>query len=217
MRHPFSLILIALITVTTTAPLLAQSKADEKELASYTLTLATMNKVVAAMRGMTQEMMNDPKYQQLMKFDEQIADLEKQIDTLQEKDELTDAESAKIDSLHEQVEKLRERKEQAEESMSTDAPSMNDAQSLDEMERGITAFPPMARALTREGLAPREYAKFMLAMLQAGMIHGFSQGKVDYAKLPAGVNPENIKFIAAHQAELEAMQKEFAAMGKPKN
>jgi predicted RNase H-like nuclease (RuvC/YqgF family) len=217
MRHALSLILIALITVTTAAPLLAQSKADEKELASYTLTLATMKRVVAAMRGMTQEMMNDPKYQQLMKFDEQIADLEKQIDTLQQKDEMTDAESAKADSLQEQVEKLRERKEQAEESMSTNSPSMNNAQSLDEMERAIAAFAPMARALKRESLTPREYAKFTLAMLQAGMIHGMSQGKVDYAKLPAGVNPENVKFIAAHQAELEAMQKEFAAMGKPKN
>lgn len=217
MRHGFSLILITLITVTISAPLLAQSKADEKELASYTLTLATMKRVVAAMRVMMQEMMSDPKYQQLMKFDEQIADLEKQLDTLQEKDELTDAESAKLESLLEQVEKLRERKEQAEESMSTNAPNMNNAQSLDEMERGIAAFPPMARALKREGLAPREYAKFMLAMLQAGMIHGFSQGKVDYAKLPPGVNPDNVKFIAAHQAELEAMQKEFAAMGKRQN
>ena len=55
-----------------------------------------------------------------------------------------------------------------------------------------------------------------MAMLQAGMIHGFSQGKVDYAKLPAGVNPENIKFIEAHKAELDAIQKEFAALEKPK-
>jgi predicted RNase H-like nuclease (RuvC/YqgF family) len=217
MRRAVLLILLVLITVTTPAPLLAQSKADDKELASYTLTLATMKKVVAATRAMMQEMMNDPKYQQLMKFDDQIADLEKQIEALQEKDELTEAESAKVDSLIEQVEKLRERKEQAEESMSTNAPNMNNAQSLDDMERGIAAFPPMARALKREGLAPREYSKFMLAILQAGMIHGFSQGKVDYAKLPANVNPENIKFIAAHQAEFAAMQKELAAIGKQKN
>ena len=100
--------------------------------------------------------------------------------------------------------------------MQQNAPNMNNAQSLDDMERGIAAFTPMARALKREGLTPREYAKFMLSMLQAGMIYGFSQGKVDYAKLPAGVNPENVKFIAAHKAELDAMQQEFAAMGKRK-
>jgi hypothetical protein len=67
----------------------------------------------------------------------------------------------------------------------------------------------MARALEREGLSAREYAKFMLAMMQAGMIVGFSQGTVDYSKLPPGINPENVKFVTAHKADLEAMQKEF--------
>ena len=152
----------------------------------------------------------------IAKLDQQVEALEKQLEPLEAKDELSDAESAKVESLNEQIEKLRERKEQAEDAMQQSAPNMNNAQSLDDMERGIAAFAPMARALKREGLAPREYAKFMLAMLQAGMIHGFSQGKVDYAKLPAGVNPENIKFIAAHKAELDAMQQEFAAMGKRK-
>lgn len=216
MRHAVSPILAILLTVATSNSLFAQSKADEKELASYTLTMPTLNKVIAATRAMTQEMMNDPRYQQLMKFDDQIAAIEKQVEALEAKDELTDAESTKLESLNEQIEKLREQKDQAEEAMSSNAPNMNNAKSLDEMERSMAAFAPMARALKREGIAPREYAKFMMAMLQAAMIHGFSQGKVDYAKLPAGVNPENIKFIAAHQAELEAMQKEFATMGKRK-
>lgn len=202
-------------------PLLAQSKADEKELAAYTLTLTTLKKVIAATRAMSQEMMNDPKYQQLMKFDDQVAALEKQLKPLQEKDELSEAEEAKIESLMEQIEKAREAKERAEEAMSADTPGMNadtpgmsNAQTLDDMERAFARMAPMARALQREGLSPREYAKFTFALLQAGMIHGFSQGKVDYAKLPAGVNPENVKFIDAHKAELDAMQKEFAAMGK---
>ena len=168
------------------------------------------------MRALSQEMMNDPKYQRLMKFDEQIEALEKQLEPLQAKDEPTKADEAKMESLLEQIEKAREQKEQAEEAMSDDTPNMNDAQTLDDMERSIAQFGPMARALKREGLSPRDYAKFTLAMLQAGMIEGFSQGKVDYAKLPAGVNPENIKFIAAHKAELDAMQQEFEAMGKRK-
>jgi predicted RNase H-like nuclease (RuvC/YqgF family) len=210
------LCLLVLFAASTWQPLHAQSKADEKELASYALTMPTLQKVVAAMRAMSQEMMADPRYQKLMKFDEQIEQLEEQLKPLESKDELTDAESAKIDSLNEQLEKLREQKEQAGEAMSSSAPDMNNAQSLDDMERGIAGFAPMARALKREGLSPREYAKFMMAMLQAGMIYGFSQGNVDYAKLPAGVNPENIKFIVAHKAELDAMQREFAAMGKRK-
>jgi predicted RNase H-like nuclease (RuvC/YqgF family) len=215
MRRSLSLV-VFLIAVSAWSPLFAQSKADEKELASYALTLPTLQKVVATMRGMTQEMMSDPRYQKLMQFEQQIEQLENQLKPLEEKDDITDAESAKMDSLNEQIEKLREQREQAEEAMaaSTNAPNMNDAKSLDDMERGIAGFAPMARALKREGLSPREFAKFTMAMLQAGMIYGFSQGKVDYAKLLAGVNPENIKFIAAHKAELDAMQQEFAAMGK---
>ena len=216
MRRIVSALLVTVLAGVSSASLNAQGKADEKELASYTLTLATLKKVSAAMKGMAQEMMADPRYQSLMKLDEQIESLEKQLEVLEEKDELSDAESKKMESLSEQIEKMRERKEQAEDAMQSNAPNMNNAQSLDDMERGIAAFTPMARALKREGLTPREYSKFMLSMLQAGMIWGMSQGKVDYAKLPAGVNPENIKFIAAHQAELAAMQKEFAEMGKRK-
>ena len=208
------LLLTGLLTVVTCTPLLAQSKADEKELAAYTLTLTTLKKVIAATRGMAQEMRNDPKYQQLMKFDDQIAALEKQLKPLQEKDEPTEADEAKAESLMEQIEKAKEAKERAEEAMSADTPSMNNAQTLDDMERSFARIAPMTRALQREGLSPREYAKFTLALLQAAMIQGFSQGKVDYAKLPPGVNPENIKFVAAHKAELDAMQQEFDAMGK---
>jgi hypothetical protein len=214
MRRVLCFFVSGLFVAATSTPLLAQSKADEKELAAYTLTLATLKKVVAATRAMSEEMMNDPKYQQLMKFDEQIEALEKELEPLQAKDEPTEADEAKMDSLLEQIEKARERKEQAEEAMSSDSPDMNNAQTLDDMERAFAKIGPMTRALKREGLSPREYAKFTMAMLQAGMIHGFSQGKVDYAKLPAGVNPENVKFIAAHKAELDAMQQEFAAMGK---
>lgn len=212
MRALASLLAITL-TLTTPVPLLAAQTADEKELAAYVLTMPTLNKVMAAMRVMAQEMRKDPKYQQLMKFDADIEALEKQLEPLQAKDETTPAEDKKIESLLEQVEKLREQKEQAEEAMSELVP-MGNMRSLDDMERGMAKFPPMVRALKSQGLSPREYAKFMMVMLQAGMIYGFSQGKVDYAKLPAGVNPENIKFIIAHKAELDAMQKEFATLGK---
>ena len=216
MRRWFSIVSVVLSLLVSASPVLAQSNADEKELASYTLTMATLNKVVAATRAMSKEMLNDPKFQQLKKFDDQIAALEKELDALTEKDELGKAEEARLESLDAQLEKAREAKDQAEEAMSAGAPNMSNAQSLDDMERGIAAIAPMARALKSAGLAPREYAKFTMAMLQAGMIHGFSQGKVDYAKLPAGVNPENIKFIEAHKAELDAIQKEFAALEKPK-
>lgn len=216
MRCSFSFVSVILSLLVSASPLLAQSKADEKELASYTLTMATLNKVVAATRAMSKEMLNDPKFQQLKKFDDQIASLEKELEALEAKDELSKADEAKLESLTTQIDKAREARDQAEEAMSAGAPNMSNAQTLDDMERGFAAIAPMARALKSAGLTPREYAKFTMAMLQAGMIHGFSQGKVDYAKLPPGVNPANIKFIEEHKAELDAMQKEFAALEKPK-
>ena len=216
MRCSFSFVSVVLSLLVSASPLLAQSKADEKELASYTLTMATLNKVVAATRAMSKEMLNDPKFQQLKKFDDQIASLEKELEALEAKDELSKADEAKLESLTTQIDKAREARDQAEEAMSAGAPNMSNAQTLDDMERGFAAIAPMARALKSAGLTPREYATFTMAMLQAGMIHGFSQGKVDYAKLPPGVNPANIKFIEEHKAELDAMQKEFAALEKPK-
>ena len=196
------------------APLTAQGTAsDEKELAAYKLTVPTLNKVAAAMRSMVKEMGQDPKYQQAMKVDAQIADLEGQISKLEAKNDLTEADQKKLEALNAQVEKLQEQKEKLEESLSSDNPANENPKTLSEMEQGIRKIPALARALEREGLSPRDYSKFMLAMLQAGMVHGLSQGKVDYSKLPPGVSAENVKFIEEHKAELEALQTEFSSLG----
>ena len=77
-------LLVGLLAAGSATPLLAQTK-YEKELAAYTLTLATLNKVVAATRAMSKEMLNDPKFQQLKKFDDQIASLEKEREALLKK------------------------------------------------------------------------------------------------------------------------------------
>ena len=37
-------------------------------------------------------------------------------------------------------------------------------------------------------------------MLQAALVEGFSQGKADLKTLPAGINPENVKFVREHKA-----------------
>jgi DNA repair exonuclease SbcCD ATPase subunit len=213
--RPSRTLAVLALTLVSTLPLCAQTALgpDEKELAAYRLTVPTMNKVVAAMRTMMKEMATDPAHQRMMKLEDEIESVEAQIEKLNEKDELTKADEARSESLSAQLEKLRMQKEQMEESESGNN-AMQGANTLTEMEQGIRKTPVFARALQREGLAPREYAKFIIAMLQAGTIYGMSQGKVDYARLPAGVNPENVKFIGEHQSDLEAMQKEFEAMGK---
>ena len=207
---------IAVISVLAgaTASFAQGASADEKELAAYKLTMPTLNKVVAAMRSMAQEMMQDPKYQQVMKIEKQIENVEAEVAKLEAKNELTEAEGKKVEALNEQLEKLQSQKEQIEETIDTDNPMSSNPKSLTEMEQNIRKVPVFTRALEREGLSPREYSKFMLAMLQAGMVHGFSQGKVDYSKLPPGVNADNVKFVDEHKAELEALQKEFEALGK---
>ncbi len=209
-------LVVSVCVFVSATPAFAQgtASADEKEIAAYTLTMPTLNKVVAAMRSMTQEMMQDPKYQQVMKIEKQIEDVEAQLAKLETKNEMTEAEGKKLEALNEQLEKLQSQKEQIEDTLDSDSPMGNDPKSLTEMEQNIGKVPALARGLEREGLSPREFSKFMLAMLQAGMVHGLSQGKVDYSKLPPGVNPDNVKFIAEHEAELKAMEKEFAALGK---
>jgi hypothetical protein len=202
--------------IVAAVPLAAQGSlsADEKELAAYKLTMPTLNNVAAAMRSMAKEMAQDPKYQQLMKVEAQIADLEGQVSKLEEKNDLTDADQKKLDAMNGQLEKLQEQRDKMQESLDAGNSGGDNPKSLTEMEQSIGKVPGFARALEREGLSPREYAKFMLAMLQAGMVQGFSGGKVDYSKLPPGVSADNVKFIEEHKAELEALRSEFESLGK---
>ena len=173
--------------------------ADEKELAAYTLTMPTVRKMAAATKAIAQEMARDPRMMESAK-------LKARLETLREKDELTDAENAEL-------EKLSERLEALEEEMDKDGSSGNNA-TLADMEASLKKHPGAMRALAAEGLTAREYARSMMALLQAAMVEGFSQGKADLASLPQGVNPANIRFVRENKAELEAIQKDMAAAGK---
>jgi glycine/D-amino acid oxidase-like deaminating enzyme len=175
----------------------AQSlSADEKELAAYTLTMPTVKKVMQAAMLMAEEEARDPKVQERTK-------LKAQIEALQAKDELTEAQQAELDKLQERLEAL-EAADDAEES------PLKNPKSLAEMEAAIKAHPGALRAMQTAGITPREFARCMMAMLQAALVEGFSQGKADLKTLPAGINPENVKFVREHKAELEAMQKAMA-------
>lgn len=176
--------------------------ADEKELASYTLNMPTVKKVMMAAKLMAEEEARDPKVSERAK-------LEAQIDALQSKDELTAAQEAELERLLERRDAM-EAAEEAEDEKD-DSPRKNSG-SLDEMEAAIKAHPGAMRAMTAAGITPREFARCSMAMMQAALVEGFSQGKADLKGLPAGINPENVKFVREHKAELEAMQK--AVTGK---
>jgi hypothetical protein len=173
--------------------------ADEKELAAYTLTMPTVRKMAAATKALAQEMARDPK---IMERDK----LKARLEALQEKDELTDAEAAEIERLAERLEALEEEIDKADIS--------DDNATLADMEATLKKHPGATRALAAEGLTAREYARCMMALLQAAMIEGFSQGKADLTDLPPGVNPANVRFVRENRVELEAIQKEMAGPGK---
>jgi hypothetical protein len=177
------------------------SDADLKEIANYKLTMETVEKVKVATRAMIAEIKKDPKYQQLLK-------LEAEIDALEKKDDRSEAEDAKLAALNEEKEKL--------ESASDNPLSLGQANSLSEMEANIRKSPPIANALQSAGMSPREYSTFMMAMIQASMVAGFKKAGM-MKELPKEVNPENVKFIEEHEAELKAMQAEFEKLAKGGN
>lgn len=172
-------------------PAAAQTlSADEKELASFTLTMPTVRKVANAMKAFNELEAKDPKVRELAK-------IQKEIETLENKDDLTDAEAARIEQLRQRADVLDEEIER-EQPMS--------AGTLAEMEAQIKTQPGAAAILSKEGLTAREFGKTVMALFQAAMVVGFSQGKVDMANLPPGVNPANVTFFQEHQKELEQIQ-----------
>ena len=182
-----------------TAPVAAQrpTDADAKEISYYTLTLPNLKKVININRALLQAVMQDPKVQEGLKIDAEL-------EALSKKDELTQTDEKRMAELEARKEVLEN---------AFDNPLGGDAQTLSEIEARIKSYPPMAQALQREGMAPREYAKFWLTFLQAAFAHGFQKSGM-LQELPPEVKPENVKFIAEHEAEIEAMQKEFEALGR---
>jgi hypothetical protein len=205
MKHTARRGIVALLLLSMVSGVSAQgarpSDADLKEIASYKLTMETVEKVKVATRAMIAAIKKDPKYQQMLKLDAEIEALEK-------KDDRTEAEDAKLAALNEEKEKL--------ESASDGPLSLGQANSLSEMEANIRKSPAIANALQSAGMSPREYSTFMMAMIQASMVAGFKKAGM-MKELPKDVNPENVKFIEEHEAELKAMQAEFEKLAKGGN
>jgi hypothetical protein len=200
MRLSVRTAIVALLAISMCGALAAQSAqlaaADAKELATYRLTMETVKKVQTATRAMIAELRKDPKFQRQLK-------VEAEIEGLRKKDELTDAEQERLLALENEKEQLEEANEL----------NLGSASSLDEMEASVKKSPVVAGALKEAGLSPREYGTFIMAMIQASMASGFKKAGM-IKELPKDVNPENVKFVEEHEAELKAMQAEFEALSK---
>jgi hypothetical protein len=202
MTAPRRFVVLTLVSALASPAYALQKKvedADAKEIAAYRLTTAALTKVLTVNRAMVAQVQHDPKVQEALK-------VAKAIDALEAKDELTEAEQKQLETLHERQEQLED---------SADNPLGGDTKSLSEMEARIREYPPLMQALQKEGMAPREYAKFWMAFIQAAFVQGFKKSGM-LKEIPPEVNPDNVKFIEEHAAEIEAMQKEFEALGKDK-
>lgn len=173
------------------------SDPDAKELASYRLTMETLKKVETAGRVLLTMAKQDPRFQKLQK-------VEAEIDALENKEEMTEADMQRMEALQAQ-------KDQLEQAM--DEPGLSDAKTLDEMEANLKKSSMFSTALQQAGLTPREYSKFMMAMVQAAFAAGFKKAGM-LKELPPGVNPDNVKFVEEHEADLKAMQAGFEKMSK---
>jgi hypothetical protein len=176
-----------------------RAAADLNELSTYTLSMDALNKVDRAMRSFAVEMKKDPKVQEAMKLEADIKALEKKF----QETEPTDAEQKRLEEMEAKLEALKD----------NESLNMGDANTISEMAAKIQKFPPMVSALQREGLTARDYAKFMMAMLQAGLAAGFQKAGM-LKELPEGTNPANVKWIIEHEAELAKMQQTWAALMK---
>lgn len=188
--------LAALLAWAPAAAARGQADADTREIAAYRLSMEGVHKVAAATRAMAAELRKDPRYQEAAKVSAEIKALEK-------KDETTEAEDARL-------EQLKARKAALADALT--GPSIGDADSLSGMEARIRQLPPLMAGLRSANLTPREYATFLLASLQAGMVAGLKkQGLVK--EVPKEVSAENVRFMEEHEAELQALQKELSSLG----
>lgn len=193
---------VAALGLCAAAPAFAQAKlqdADQKAIASYRLTMENVNRMASVNRALVNELKNDPRYKQMM-------DLQAQIKPLEDKeDSLSEADQAKLEDL-------RAKADQLEEQNGADD-VFGDAKSIDDMAAKAEQFPPLAKALRTAGVSGREYATFMMAMIQASFAAGMQKAGM-LKQLPAGVSAENVKFVLEHEAELKKMQEELQALGK---
>ena len=179
-------------------PLLHAQDADTREVAAYLLTEPTLQKVAAAHRQLAAAMKADPRVVR-------IAKLKAEKKQLEAKDQLTDAEQARLDALETEI-------ASAEDALQN---PLENAKTLHDVEANIAKQPLLAGALQGAALAPREYATFMLALVQASLVHGLQKSGMA-KEIPADVkkqlNVENVKFVAAHEAEIGRMMAELRAV-----
>jgi hypothetical protein len=199
-RTALGLCTALLIAVPAFAQMPRPNDPDAKELAAYLLTVPALNKVLQATKNLAEAARNDPR------FKKQAA-LKAEIKKLEQKEEPTEADEARLEQLRAELEKMEQ----------SIFPKGNN-QTLSEMAAAMEKEPAFAQALASAGITAREYAKFLFAYLSAGMVAGMmEQGVIKEVpkELATSINLENIKFVQAHKAEMQAFQETMKSLEQP--
>jgi hypothetical protein len=154
--------------------------------------------VIQATRNLAAAARNDPRFKKRQA-------LKAEIKKLEEKEEPTEADETRLEQLRADVEKLEQ----------SVFPKSDNNQTLSQMAAAMEKEPLFKQALVSAGLTGREYAKFLFAYLSAGMVAGMmEQGVIKEVpkELAGSINMDNIKFVQAHKAELQAFQKEMQSL-----
>jgi hypothetical protein len=177
------------VSLAVPSPQAKPADPDLKELSTYTLTMDTLTRVDRSMRAAMTEIKKDPKFQEVQR-------LQAELEALKKNDDPTDAEQQRMEAIERKVDELEE---------SVSPMRMNDAATITEMAAVVQKEPRLAAALQREGLTPRELAKFMLAMFQAGFAASMQKAGV-LKTTPEGTNPANIKWFLEHEDDIKKLQ-----------
>ena len=199
-RIAFGLSVALLVAVPAFAQMPGPNDPDAKELAAYQLTVPALSKVLQATKNLAEAARNDPR------FKKQAA-LKAEIKKLEQKEEPTEADEARLEQLRAELEKMEQ----------SIIPKGSN-QTLSEMAAAMEKEPAFAQALASAGITAREYAKFLFAYLSAGMVAGMmEQGVIKEVpkELANSINLENIKFVQAHKAEMQAFQETMKSLEQP--
>lgn len=194
-----------LLLVCSPTPIVAApvQTSDEQEVRAYRLTMPKLQQLAAAAAELATLEAAHPQAQALAKVEQERR-------RLQEKEELTDAESARLDQLNEEVDRLERDDDDDDAEEAIAGPS----QTLSDMVQRLDKVPGVAAAIRRAGLSTREFATMQLALLQASLTYGIMKAS-GRTTLPASVdvNPDNIKFVQQHEADIERVMKSSAPPG----
>jgi hypothetical protein len=190
-RSAAPLVLALLVSPASVRGQAAAVDPDTREVAAYQLTVPTLQKVAGAHRQMAVALKNDPRFVRLVRLKAE----KKQLET---KNDPSEAEAARLEALQAEIEAAE-----------AGLPSLLEGvKTLGDIEANIRKEPLVANALKSAGLAPREYGTFMLALASAGLVHGMQKAgalKELPRDLKERVNLENVKFVAAHEAEINSL------------